>query len=126
MKFGELIPLIGALLNFSLAIFVLFQNPRSAVSRAYFLLGVSFAIWIYGTFWLFRIPPGPEHYGEALYWARFLQFGVIFIPISLCHVSFLVAQIRIPWWVAITAYCFHALLFASNFTGFFLAGVKNV
>ena len=32
MRFAELIPLIGALLNFSLALFVLFQNPRAAGS----------------------------------------------------------------------------------------------
>ncbi len=126
MKFGELIPLIGALLNFSLALFVLFQSPRSVVSRAYFLLGTSFAIWNFGTFWMFRIPPGQEHYENALFWARFLQFGVIFIPIALCHVSFLVAQIRIPKWLTIGAYVFHILLFLSNFTDFFLEGVKNV
>src|SRR6202012_2127151 len=87
MKFGELIPLIGALLNLSLAVFVLFQNPRSTVSRAYFLLGTSFAIWNYGTFWLFRIPDGDAHYGEALFWARFLQFVGSVIPPVLCHVS---------------------------------------
>ncbi len=126
MQFGELIPLIGALLNFSLALFVLFQNPRGAVARVYFLMGVCFAVWNYGTFWMFRVPPGEEHYIEALYWARFLQFGVIFIPLTLCHVSFLIAQIRIPRPVVWVAYSFHILLFLSNFTGFFLAGVKNV
>lgn len=126
MKFGELIPLIGALLNFSLAVFVLFQNPRAAVARVYFLMGTCFAVWNYGTFWMFRVPAGNEHYYEALYWARFLQFGVIFIPLTLCHVSFLVAQIRIPRWIVWVAYSFHVVLFCSNFTGFFLAGVKNV
>jgi signal transduction histidine kinase len=126
MKFGELIPLIGALLNFSLAVFVLFQNPRAAVARVYFLMGTCFAIWNYGTFWMFRVPAGNEHYMDALYWARFLQFGVIFIPLTLCHVSFLVAQIRIPRWIVWLLYSFHIALFCSNFTGFFLAGVKNV
>lgn len=126
MKFGELIPLIGALLNFSLAVFVLMQNPRAAVARVYFLMGMCFAVWNYGTFWMFRVPAGAEHYQEALYWARFLQFGVIFIPLTLCHVSFLVAQIRIPRWVVWVAYSFHIGLFLSNFTDFFLEGVKNV
>lgn len=126
MKFGELIPLIGALLNFSLAVFVLMQNPRAAVARVYFLMGMCFAVWNYGTFWMFRVPAGPNHYNEALYWARFLQFGVIFIPLTLCHVSFLVAQIRIPRWVVWAAYSFHVGLFLSNFTGFFLEGVRNV
>ncbi|MEZ0258866.1 MAG: ATP-binding protein, partial [Chthoniobacter sp.] len=124
--FGELIPLIGALLNFSLALFVLFQNPRAAVARAYALLGTSFAVWNYGTFWLFRIPAGDEHYAEAYFWARFLQFGVVFIPISLCHVSFLVAQIRIPKAVLWPVYLFHVWLFSTNFTHFFVARVRRV
>jgi signal transduction histidine kinase len=126
MRFGELIPLIGALVNFSLAIFVLVQNPRAIVARVYFLMGMCFAVWNYGTFWMFRVPAGPDHYYEALYWARFLQFGVIFIPLTLCHVSFLVAQIRIPKGVVWALYSFHVALFLSNFTGFFLKGVKNV
>jgi len=122
MKFGELIPLIGALLNFSLALFVLLQNPRTAVSRVYFLLGTCFAVWNFGTFWMFRVQTGDE----ALYWARLLNFGVIFIPLALCHLSFLVAQIRVPHWILLVLYTVHAALFASNFTDFFLAGVKNV
>ena len=126
MRFAELIPLVGALLNFSLGVFVLFQNPRAAVARVYFLMAFCFAIWNYGTFWMFRVPAGMEHYQEALYWARFLQFGVIFIPLTLCHVSFLVAQIRIPRWIVWVAYSFHFVLFFSNFTDFFLAGVRNV
>src|SRR5687768_17172409 len=106
MRFGELIPLIGALLNFSLALFVLFQNPRATVSRVYFVLGISFAIWNFGTFWMFRIQTAED----ALFWARFLQFGVIFIPLTLCHVSFLVAQIRIPRWILWVLYSLHGLL----------------
>ena len=122
MKFGELIPLIGALLNFSLALFVLLQNPRATVSRVYCLLGLSLAIWNYGTFWMFRV----QNYEDALFWARFLQFGVIFIPFALFHLSFLVAQIRLPKGFLWCAYAFHFLLFLSNFTGFFMASVKNV
>jgi len=136
MRFGELIPLIGALLNFSLAIFVFFQNPRAAVSRVYFLLGVGFAVWNYGTFWMFRV----HEEADALFWARFLQCGVIFIPFALFHLSFLVAQIRIPKAILRLVYGFHSLLFLSNFLDiattyqppalpgqpYFLAGVRNV
>ena len=89
-------------------------------------MGVCFAVWNFGTFWMFRVPAGDDHIAEALHWARFLQFGVIFIPLTLCHVSFLVAQIRIPKWIIWVAYSFHICLFFSNFTGFFLAGVKRV
>jgi hypothetical protein len=122
MVFGELIPLTGALLNFSLAVFVALQNPRAVVSRVYLLLGICFAVWNYGTFWMFRV----RTHDEALFWARFLQFGVIFIPYALFHISFLVAQIRIPPLVTKIAYSLHALLFLTNFTEFFVADVKNV
>jgi signal transduction histidine kinase len=130
MRFGELIPLIGALLNFSLAVFVLFQNPRAPVSRVYFLLGMCFAVWNFGTFEMFRVAsqnlPYEEAHAEAHFWARFLQFGVIFIPLALCHVSFLIAQIPVPRTILRVLYSFHALLFLSNFTDFFLADVKLV
>ncbi len=126
MQLSELIPLVGALLNFTLAVFVLFQNPRAAVARVYFLMGICFSVWNYGTYWMFRVPGGADHYQEALHWARFLQFGVIFIPLTLCHVSFLVAQIRIPKRILWVAYSFHIGLFLSNFTSFFLHGVRDV
>ena len=48
----------------------------------------------------------------ALFWARFLQFGVIFLPLALCHVSFLIAQIRIPRWVPWVLYSLLFLLFS--------------
>jgi hypothetical protein len=122
MVFGELIPLTGALLNFSLAVFVVCQNPRAVVSRVYLLLGIALAIWNYGTFWMFRV----RSHDDALFWARFVQFGVIFIPFALFHISFLIAQIRIPPLVVKVAYSLHALLFLTNFTSFLVADVKNV
>ncbi len=122
MKFAELIPLTGALLNFSLAAFVLIQNPRTIVARVYFLLGLSFAVWNFGTFQMFRV----TDYDSALFWARFLQFGVIFIPLTFCHLSLLVARLSVPKLYLRTLYSLHVLLFISNFTDFFLAGVKNV
>ncbi|HYR58051.1 MAG TPA: ATP-binding protein [Chthoniobacteraceae bacterium] len=123
MRFGELIPLIGALVNFSLAVFVLYHNPRALVSRVYFFLGICFAIWNYGTFWMFRMDPG-DHDG-ALFWARFLQFGVIWIPLMLCHISFLIAQIPVPRWLVRTLYGLHAVIFLMNFTSFYVADVRR-
>jgi signal transduction histidine kinase len=122
IEFGQLIPLIGAILNFSLAVFVLFQNPRAAVSRVYFLLGVCFAIWNFGTFWMFRV----KSEDEALFWARFLQCGVIFIPLALCHVSFLVAQIPLSKVAVRAAYALHFIFLLSNFTPLFVQSVREV
>lgn len=122
MHLGELIPLTGALLNFSLALFVFLQNPRASVSRVFFLAGTSLAIWNFGTFFMFRV----NDYESALFWARFLQFGVIFIPLTLLHISALICQITPPRWLIIILYSGHFALFLSNFTSFFLAGVRNV
>ena len=122
MKFAELIPLTGALLNFSLAVFVLMQNPRAVIARVYFLLGLCLAIWNFGTFQMFRV----GDYEHALFWARFLQSGVIFIPLTLFHISALVAQVRVPRKLVIGLYAFHGCLLLSNFTDLFLRGVRNV
>ena len=122
MKFGELIPLIGAVLNFSLALFVLLQNPRASVSRVYFLLGVCFAVWNFGTFQMFRV----ENMKDALFWARFLQCGVIFVPLTLCHVSFLVAQKPLSKIAVRIAYAIHFLFLICNFTPLFVQSVKVV
>jgi len=122
IRFGQLIPLIGAVLNFSLALYVLIQNPRAPVCRVYFLLGVCFAIWNFGTFQMFRV----EYAKDALFWARFLQCGVIFIPLALCHVSFIIAQIPLSKAAIRTAYAVHLVFLASNFTKLFVEAVKVV
>jgi signal transduction histidine kinase len=122
MRFGELIPLTGALLNFSLAIFVFSQNPRGAVSRVYLLLGLCFAVWNFGTFWMFRV----DNAADALFWARFLQFGVIFIPLALTHISFLITGIKLPRPLLIPLYIVQIGLFVGNFTPFHIEAVRNV
>lgn len=110
------------MVNFALAVFVLLQNTRSAVTRVFFLLGTSFAVWNFGTFWMFRVVR-PE---EALFWARFLQFGVIWIPLSLFHLSFLIAGINVSIRAVYIAYGLHFLLFLCNFTKLVVAGVRYV
>ena len=123
MKFGQLIPLIGALLNFSLALFVLLQNPRALVSRVYFVLGTCFAVWNYGTFELFWIELADANHDRALFWGRFLQFGVILIPLTLCYISFLIAQIPVPKLPLRILYGLHGLILISNFTPYYIKDV---
>lgn len=126
MRSDSLIPLVGAIVNFALALFVLLQSPRSAVARVFFVLVGSFAVWNFGTFWMFTIPAdalySPNYY-RALYWARFLQFGVICIPVSFFHLSFLIAGLRIPPKLLYVLYAVTVGLFISNFTGLVVRGV---
>jgi signal transduction histidine kinase len=63
---------------------------------------------------------------DALFWARFLQCGVIFIPLALCHVSFLVAQIPLSKVAVRAAYTLHLLFLLSDFTPLFVQGVQEV
>lgn len=121
MKFAALIPLVGAIINLSLAVLVLFNNARAVVNRVCCLLSVCFAVWNFGTFWMFRVEDAPM----ALFWARFLQFGVIFIPVSFFHLSLLLARVKVGRYI----YAFYAmsvLLALSNFTPLFLKNVRYV
>src|SRR5439155_9492789 len=95
---------------------------RSTLSRVYLLWGLSIATWNFGVFFLFGIPKGDAHHGEAIFWARFLQFGVIFLPISLFHLCLLITRIplRRTLWIL---YVLQILLALSNFTNFFIADV---
>src|SRR5437870_6332522 len=91
----HLVPLVGAVCNFFLALFVLSQGMKPVVHRVYAALGLCIAMWNFGTFQMFRVPNAKEWTEQAVFWARFLQFGVIFIPLLLFHLSLLIAEIRV-------------------------------
>src|SRR6266481_5079232 len=108
-----LIPLVGAVVNLGVAIFVFLQNPRSMVGRVFFLLGLSFAVWNFGTYQMFCLPEKAE-LDKVIFWAGFIQYGVIWIPLTLCHISFLITGVELRrglWWCL---YSLHALLFLAN------------
>src|SRR5206468_285212 len=120
MKFSELIPLSAALINFVLTLFVFSQDKRSTLNRVYLLWGVSITVWNFGVFMLFGIPEGEQYRRSALFWARFLQFGVIFLPISLFHLCLLITKfpLRKPLFLL---YGLQGVLALSNCTDFFVA-----
>jgi signal transduction histidine kinase len=121
VNFSQLIPLTAALVNLALTIFVLSRGVNSAIQRVYFLWGASIVIWNLGTFFMFSV----QSEASALFWARFLQFGVIFLPISLAHLCLLIAEVN--WGRKIIyLYSVHVALAICNFTPLFISGVKNV
>src|SRR2546421_2773219 len=117
----ELIPLVGSVLNILLALFVFSRGYRMTVIRVYSLLGLCIAIWNLGTYFLFVVKDDRQ----ALFWARFLQFGVIFIPVLLFHLSLLVAQIPVGKYIPVL-YALHCILALSNFSDFFIKDVVRV
>ncbi|KAF0174924.1 MAG: Integral membrane sensor signal transduction histidine kinase [Limisphaerales bacterium] len=120
MSFSAFIPLTAAITNLALTLFVLTRDLRSQLNRVFLLWGLSIVVWNLGTFFMFTVEQ-PE---DALFWCRFLHFGVIFIPVSMFHLALLVAQVpvtpRIRW-----LYGWFALLALLNLTPYFTAGVRN-
>src|ERR1700722_3431101 len=109
MKFSELIPLLASILNFLLTMFVFTRDRRATINRVYLLWGVSLTVWNLGTFFMFTVPSGESNSSEALFWAKFLQFGVIFLPISLFHLGLLIARVR-PGRMVPLLYALHVIL----------------
>ncbi|NBV20844.1 MAG: hypothetical protein EBS05_02455 [Proteobacteria bacterium] len=97
MNFYELIPLTAAVTNLALTLFVLTRDLRSTLNRVYLLWGISITVWNLGTFFLFSMGDEPS----ARMWSTLLHYGVIFLPISLFHLSLLIAQIRLPRWMPV-------------------------
>jgi len=122
MKFAELIPLTAGVVNLLLTLFVLSQGLRSGTARVYLLWGLSLSVWNLGTYFMFQEDLNSN---QALFWARFLQYGVIFLPISLAHLCYLVGHIPVGRGIA-WGYLLHVALAASNFTPLFIADVREV
>jgi signal transduction histidine kinase len=119
----ELIPLTAALVNLALTIFVFSRGLRSALNRVYLVWGLSITIWNIGTYFLFQVYPlKSEH--AALFWARFLQVGVIFLPISLYHLSLIMAQEKKRRFMQML-YVIGAMFVAADFGNQFISGVRD-
>ena len=121
MKLYELIPFVAAITNLVLSLFVFSRDHKSTLNRVYLLWGTSIFVWNLGTYLLFQVS-NPE---DALFFARFLQFGVIFLPVSLFHLCCLIAGIsRRRLFKGLYAVAVGLAL--TNFTPFFIRDVKNV
>jgi signal transduction histidine kinase len=121
--FPELAALCAVICNLALTFFVLSRDLRSALNRVYFTWGMSVTIWNLGAFYLFRLDGSLSNHREALYWAYFLQFGVIFLPVTNLHLCLLIARISIGPLLYLF-YALHFLLAFSLFTGHFINDVQ--
>ena len=73
----------------ALTVFVLTRDLRSTLNRVYLLWGMSIVVWNTGTFFMFHTQSAQT----AEFWGRFLHVGVIFLPVSLLHISMLTARV---------------------------------
>jgi signal transduction histidine kinase len=123
MKLLDLAPLLGAIFNFGLAVFVLANDRRSKINQVFFFWLLCVATWNACTFALFRIPESDKP--EAMRWAIVLQYAVIFIPVSMLHLSLLLAEVK-PGRIIALLYALHAVLALTNALGWFISDVQFV
>ena len=120
MTIAAYVPLAAAVLNGLLSLFVLRAGVQGSSKFAYVVWGASITIWNFGTFQMFRVT-SPE---AALEWARFLQIGVIFLPISLFHLCVQVCNLQRKTLV-FASYGAGLCLAGTVFTRLFVADVRN-
>lgn len=118
MRIAALIPLVGCICNVLLAFFVLSRAPRAIQNRVYFFLGLFISVWNLGQFFAFTT----QDRDAALFWVRFIWFGVVFIPTLLFHLSMLLTQTRLGRLI-FAAYAFPGILALTIPTRFFIRGV---
>jgi signal transduction histidine kinase len=116
-----LLPLFAACANFAVALFVITRDARLRVNQVFFAWGVALGIWNLGAFFLFSVTTAKD----ALFWARFTHFGVVFLPAIFLHLCLLLTRKRTTW-VVPAAYAASAIFALSDFTPFFIQGVRQV
>ena len=81
MKPLQIAALAATLINVLITLLVLRSNVRAKATGAYVIWGTALTIWNIGTY--FAVGELSEH--AAQFWIRIIQFGVIFLPISMLH-----------------------------------------
>jgi signal transduction histidine kinase len=121
MKLYQYVPLLGAIFNVVLSAFVLGSDRRSKLNQVFFWWGLCITIWNFGTFLLFRAT-NPE---DAYRWAKLMQFGVIFIPVTMLHLCVLLTGYRAGRWLR-GLYLFHGALAVLNVFDYFIKSARFV
>ena len=80
--------LAATLFNVALTILVLARDSRSMLNRVYLGWGISVTLWNLGVFHLSQ----PISHDEAFAWAKVLQLGVIFMPLTLFHLCVIISK----------------------------------
>jgi signal transduction histidine kinase len=116
-----LVPLFAAFVNLGLALFVFTRDTRLRINQVFMVWGASLAVWNAGAFMMFTV----SGHDQALLWARILHFGVIFIPVSILHLTALLSRRRIGLSLTL-AYGFTGAMAAMNCTSLFIRDVRYV
>jgi len=116
----EILPLISAIAVVVLSLFVFFQKGKNPLASVFFLLNLTIGIWLLGTWLLFKNCADIE---KAIFWDRFIYYGVVFIPAIAYHFSCIFAGLKRKKSI-IFGYFLSALFFGATNTKFFLSGLN--
>ncbi len=115
----QITALAAILCNVVLAVMVLGRDFRSKLHRICLGWGVAVTLWNLGVFHLSQ-NIGPD---EAFHWAKVLQLGVLFIPLTLFHICMVIAESRSRWLVP-ALYLIHVGFAISLFFNKYIIGVR--
>lgn len=112
--------LINGLTSSAVGLFVYTRNPRDIRNKTFGLFCLSLSVWSYFYF-LWRVTSDAQW---ALFYARGLMAGAIFIPVfCLHHVLALLNRIEEKKKILLAGYIASSLFFVSNFTPLFVKDV---
>ena len=114
---------MATLLNVALILFVLGREFRSRLHRVYVLWGISVSLWNLGVYHLSQ-PQGEV--AAPFFWAKVVQVGVIFMPLTLFHLCAIMSGQRTQRWVLPVLYLVHIGFVVSLCLDQFITGVHYV
>lgn len=102
----ELAALTAGVFHLLLAIFVFTRDLTAKVNRTYLIWGGALTIWNLATFFKYRYQNSPD---VAYHWLQLLHLALVWLPVSILHLTLLVAQNKRKPLVPIV-YCITVLL----------------
>jgi len=120
MLFFALSGLINALSSGFVGLLVYLKNRKETLNKIFGLMCLSIAVWGFSYF-VWQMSTTKE---SALYWARALMAGSIFIPVTYLHVVLVLLDLhQIKRRILVLIYIFAFIFFSLNFTSLFVKDV---
>ena len=91
MTLYEITAVTAGVFHLVLAAFVFTRDPSAKVNRTYLIWGVALTVWNLATYYKYHYRNDPE---VARRWLQILHLSLVWLPVSILHLSLLVAQTR--------------------------------
>ena len=91
MTLYEITAVTAGVFHLGLAAFVFSRDPSAKVNRTYLIWGVALTVWNLATYYKYYHRGDPE---AARRWLQMLHLALVWLPVSILHLSLLVAQAR--------------------------------